>query len=89
MREVAGKESKASNLNQFATQRMPTALGVMFFFKGVSDEGIVEAYRQVLDATADRPLRVVLYHIPQVSAVGCSRRSVCRKVRRWSASRSS
>jgi 4-hydroxy-tetrahydrodipicolinate synthase len=43
-----------------------------FFFKGVSDAGIVESYRQVLDAAADRPLRVVLYHIPQVAAVGLS-----------------
>lgn len=52
-----------------------------FFFKGVSDEGIVEAYRQVLDATADRPLRVVLYHIPQVSAVGLSHRVIADLLR--------
>ena len=38
-----------------------------FFFKGVSDAGIVDSYRQVIDAVADRPLRVVLYHIPQVA----------------------
>ncbi len=54
-----------------------------FFFKGVSDEGIVEGYRQVLDATADRPLRVVLYHIPQVSAVGLSHGVIAELLRRW------
>ena len=54
-----------------------------FFFKGVSDEGIVESYRQLLDATADRPLRVVLYHIPQVSAVGLSHGVIAELLRRW------
>lgn len=54
-----------------------------FFFKGVSDEGIVDAYRQVLDATADRPLRVVLYHIPQVAAVGLSHGVVSELHRRY------
>jgi 4-hydroxy-tetrahydrodipicolinate synthase len=54
-----------------------------FFFKGVSDEGVVEGYRQLLDATADRPLRVVLYHIPQVSAVGLSHRVIAELRRRY------
>lgn len=54
-----------------------------FFFKSVSDEGIVETYRQVLDATSDRPLRVVLYHIPQVSAVGLSHGVIAELLRRW------
>jgi 4-hydroxy-tetrahydrodipicolinate synthase len=54
-----------------------------FFFKGVSDEGIVESYRQVLDATSERPLRVVLYHIPQVSAVGLSHAVIAELLRRW------
>lgn len=43
-----------------------------FFFKGVSDAGIVAAYREVLHAAAPRDLRVVLYHIPQVAGVGLS-----------------
>jgi len=54
-----------------------------FFFKGVSDTGIVDAYRQVLDATADRPLRVVLYHIPQVAAVGLSHDVIAQLVQRY------
>ena len=43
-----------------------------FFFKGVSDAGIVDSYRQVLDAVPDAALRVVLYHIPQISGVALS-----------------
>jgi 4-hydroxy-tetrahydrodipicolinate synthase len=54
-----------------------------FFFKGVSDAGVVECYRQVLDATADRPLRLVLYHIPQVSAVSLSHGVIAELLRRW------
>ncbi len=54
-----------------------------FFFKGVSDAGIVDAYRQVLDATTDRPLRVVLYHIPQVAAVGLSQGVISELLQRY------
>ena len=47
-----------------------------FFFKGVSDQGIIDCYRYVIDglhkeAGGDR-LRLYLYHIPQVSGVGLS-----------------
>jgi 4-hydroxy-tetrahydrodipicolinate synthase len=54
-----------------------------FFFKGVSDAGIVDALAQVIDAVAARPLRVVLYHIPQVSAVGLSHGVIAELLRRW------
>ena len=47
-----------------------------FFIKGVSDEGIIDCYRYVLDGMADAglldKLRLYLYHIPQVSGVGLS-----------------
>ncbi len=43
-----------------------------FFLKGVPDQGIVNAYRHVIDSVADSRLRVVLYHIPQVSGVPLS-----------------
>jgi 4-hydroxy-tetrahydrodipicolinate synthase len=54
-----------------------------FFFKGVSDAGIVDALAQVIDATADRPLRVVLYHIPQVAAVALSQGVIAEMLRRY------
>jgi 4-hydroxy-tetrahydrodipicolinate synthase len=54
-----------------------------FFFKGVPDAGIVDAYCQVLDACAARPLRVVLYHIPQVAGVGLSQAVIAELLRRY------
>lgn len=43
-----------------------------FFLKGVSEQGIIDAYRWVIEQVADPRLRLVLYHIPQVSGVGLS-----------------
>jgi len=43
-----------------------------FFLKGVPDQGVIDAYAQVIEAVADAQLRIVLYHIPQVSGVGLS-----------------
>jgi len=43
-----------------------------FFLKGVTDQGIIDAYRQVIDRVADSRLRLYLYHIPQVAGVGLS-----------------
>lgn len=39
------------------------------YYKGVSDEGLFAAYARIIEAVADDRLRVVLYHIPQVSGV--------------------
>ena len=54
-----------------------------FYFKGVSDAGIVAALAQVLDAAADRPLRVVLYHIPQIAGVALSHAVIAELLRRY------
>jgi 4-hydroxy-tetrahydrodipicolinate synthase len=43
-----------------------------FFLKGVTDQGIIDAYRQVIDRVSDSRLRLYLYHIPQVAGVGLS-----------------
>ncbi|MGH8805636.1 MAG: dihydrodipicolinate synthase family protein [Polaromonas sp.] len=45
-----------------------------FFLKGVSDQGIIDCYRYVIDGMgSDLPkLKLYLYHIPQVSGVGLS-----------------
>ena len=43
-----------------------------FFLKGVPDAGIVDFYDQLIGRVADDRLRVVLYHIPQVSGVALS-----------------
>ena len=43
-----------------------------FFLKGVPDPGVIDAYRWVIDQVDDPRLRIMLYHIPQVSGVGLS-----------------
>ena len=43
-----------------------------FYFKGVADAGVLDAYRFVIDRVADARLRLYLYHIPQVSSVALS-----------------
>ena len=53
-----------------------------FYFKGVSDAGVIDALSQVIAAAADRPLRVVLYHIPQVAAVSLSHAVIAELLRR-------
>src|SRR3954447_12867218 len=40
-----------------------------FYYKGVSEDGLFASYAEVVERVADPRLRVVLYHIPQVSAV--------------------
>jgi 4-hydroxy-tetrahydrodipicolinate synthase len=40
-----------------------------FYYKGVTEEGLFASYAEVIERVADPRLRVVLYHIPQMSAV--------------------
>jgi 4-hydroxy-tetrahydrodipicolinate synthase len=40
-----------------------------FYYKGVSEEGVFAAYAHVVERIGDARLRVVLYHIPPMSAV--------------------
>lgn len=39
------------------------------FFKNVSDEGIIAFYREIIQRVADSNLRIILYHIPQLTGV--------------------
>jgi 4-hydroxy-tetrahydrodipicolinate synthase len=43
-----------------------------FFFKGVSDQGVIDSYRYVIDGMAGTPFKLYLYHIPQVTGVPLS-----------------
>jgi 4-hydroxy-tetrahydrodipicolinate synthase len=52
-----------------------------FFLKGVPDEGVIDAYRYVIDGAADARLRLYLYHIPQIAGVALSH-DVIRTLRR-------
>lgn len=40
-----------------------------FYYKGVSEEGVFAAYSHVAERIGDARLRIVLYHIPPMSAV--------------------
>jgi len=40
-----------------------------FYYKGITDDGLFAAYAEVVERIGDARLRVVLYHIPQFSAV--------------------
>ena len=65
--ETVALTRHASSLGVHACLLLPP-----FFFKGVSDNGVLDAYRSVLDSCREESPRVVLYHIPQVSGVGLS-----------------
>ncbi len=54
-----------------------------FFFKGVSDEGVFNAYTQVIDAVAQPSWRLYLYHIPQVAGVGLSHDVIAQLIARY------
>ena len=40
-----------------------------FFYKEVSDEGVIEYYKRVIEEVGDNKLHYILYHIPQTSGV--------------------
>lgn len=67
----------AQDLGAWGVMLMPP-----FYFKGVPEAGVLEFFDQVLQACADRPLRVVLYHIPQVTAVPVPHGVVAEMLRR-------
>lgn len=49
-----------------------------FYYKGVSDEGLFRFYASVIEGVGDDRLRVVLYHIPQVTQVPISHDLIAR-----------
>jgi 4-hydroxy-tetrahydrodipicolinate synthase len=40
-----------------------------FYYKGVSDDGIFAAYARTIEGVGDDRLKVILYHIPQMSGI--------------------
>ncbi|MCX5577198.1 dihydrodipicolinate synthase family protein [Kaistia terrae] len=51
-----------------------------YYYKGVSDDGLFAAYARIIEAVGDDRLRIILYHIPQVSGVPLSRSLVARLI---------
>ena len=40
-----------------------------FYYKGVGDDGLFDAYARVIEGVGDTRLRVILYHIPQMTGL--------------------
>jgi 4-hydroxy-tetrahydrodipicolinate synthase len=72
--------SETITLTRHAVQSGCAACLVLppFFFKGPSDEGLYAWYSRVIDTVGDDRLRVLLYHIPQVTGVPLSVELVVR-----------
>jgi 4-hydroxy-tetrahydrodipicolinate synthase len=51
-----------------------------FYYKGVSDEGLFAAYARTIEAVGDSRLRIVLYHIPQMSGISFSLPLIARLI---------
>jgi 4-hydroxy-tetrahydrodipicolinate synthase len=65
--------------DSIALTRHATQLGVggvlvlpPFYFKGVTDEGVIAAYDQIIQGVGDENLRLYLYHFPHLSGVALS-----------------
>ena len=58
---------KCSDLKVKAVLVLPA-----FFYKSVSDEGVINYYRRIVEEVGDKDLKYVLYHIPQTSGVPIS-----------------
>lgn len=54
-----------------------------FFLKGVPDQGVIDFYGQLIAKVDDARLRIVLYHIPQVSGVALSREVIATLLQRF------
>jgi 4-hydroxy-tetrahydrodipicolinate synthase len=51
-----------------------------FYYKGVSDDGLFAAYSEVIQRIGDPRLKVVLYHIPQMSGIALSHALIGRLI---------
>ena len=54
-----------------------------FFLKGVPDAGVIDFYDQLIASVADDRLRLVLYHIPQISGVALSHAVITTLLQRY------
>lgn len=43
-----------------------------YYFKNVSDEGVISLYREVIERVNNENFRIILYHIPQCTGVSIS-----------------
>ena len=51
-----------------------------FYYKGVSDDGLFQAYARVIEGVGSNDLRVILYHIPQMTGLPISHDLIARLI---------
>lgn len=54
-----------------------------FYYKGISDDGLFRFYSDVIGGVADSRLRVILYHIPQVTQIPLSHDLIERLIKAY------
>jgi 4-hydroxy-tetrahydrodipicolinate synthase len=54
-----------------------------FYYKQVSDEGLFAAFAEVIERVGDSRLKILLYHIPQVSGIALSHGLIERLIKRY------
>jgi 4-hydroxy-tetrahydrodipicolinate synthase len=54
-----------------------------FYYKGVSDAGLLDAYARVIEGVADDRLRVILYHIPPISQIALGHDLIAALIERF------
>jgi 4-hydroxy-tetrahydrodipicolinate synthase len=54
-----------------------------FYYKGVTEDGIFAAYSEIVERVGDDRLGVILYHIPQMSAVPIPHEVIARLLARY------
>ena len=76
MKDTIRFTKKCSSLNVRAVLVLPA-----FFYKNVTDEGVIEYYKRVIEEVGDNNLQYILYHIPQTSGVPISFEVIERLIR--------
>ncbi len=51
-----------------------------YYYKGVGDDGLFAAYARIIESISDPRLRVILYHIPQMSGVPLTHDLIARLI---------
>ena len=64
LKEAIDMTNRAANYNVRAVLLLPP-----FYYKNVSDEGINNYYRHVIEKAGNNAMQYLLYHIPQNSYV--------------------
>lgn len=54
-----------------------------FYFKGVTDQGVFDAYAEIIERVASPQLRLYLYNIPQISGVPISHDVIDQLIRQF------